>query len=255
MAEPGTEPGGVVRASTVVNGAGAWAEHVGSLLGAAPQGLQPLRRTAALVRLTEPMPPEHPIVMDAAEHWYFRPDPVGAMVSMGESELSEACDAQPHPGAVERLGETIQSCTGLRITEVAKAWTGLRTERASDVPVCGWNAGAEGVFWLAGQGGYGFQTSAAMATAAAEQIVAGSVGEWLSPDTVAALQPERGARPPPPPPRRAGAPAAAGPFAAVRSDSPHVGGPPAPCGLPGGGPGPVVPGGTAPGSRPGGSRP
>ena len=191
--DPGTEPGGVVRASTVVNAAGAWAEHVGSLLGAAPQGLQPLRRTAALVRLAEPMPPEHPMVMDAARHWYYRPDPVGAMISVGESEPSEACDAQPHPGAVERLVDTVQTHTGLRITGVSKAWTGLRTERASDVPVCGWDAAAEGVFWLAGQGGYGFQTSAAMARAAAEQLVAGSVGEWLSAQTVAALQSERAA--------------------------------------------------------------
>ena len=190
---PGTAPGDVVRGSTVVNAAGAWAEHVGSLLGAVPQGLQPLRRTAALVHLAEPMPPEHPMVMDAAEHWYYRPDPVGAMVSVGESEPSEACDARPHPGAVERLVETVQSRTGLRITEVAKAWTGLRTERATDVPVCGWDSAAEDVFWLAGQGGYGFQTSAGMATAAAEQIVSGRVGQWLSPETVAALQPERAA--------------------------------------------------------------
>ncbi|MDO4920010.1 FAD-binding oxidoreductase [Kocuria sp.] len=186
----GAEPGGVVRAGTVVNAAGAWAEDVGSLLGAALQGLQPLRRTAALVRLAEAMPPEHPMAMDAARHWYYRPDPVGAMVSVGESEPSEACDARPHPGAVERLVATVEAHTDLRITGVAKAWTGLRTRRASDLPVCGWDAAAEGVFWLAGQGGYGFQTSAGMARAAAEQIVAGSVGEWLSPETVAALQPE-----------------------------------------------------------------
>ncbi|RKQ34203.1 NAD(P)/FAD-dependent oxidoreductase [Kocuria tytonis] len=190
---PGTEPDDVVRAGTVVNAAGAWAEHVGSLLGGAPQGLQPLRRTAALVRLDTAMPAEHPMVMDAAEHWYYRPDPVGAMISVGESEPSEACDAQPHPGAVERLIATIHEHTELRITGVAKAWTGLRTERASDVPVCGWDPAADGVFWLAGQGGYGFQTSAAMAAAAAEQIVTGGVGGWLTPETVAALQPERAA--------------------------------------------------------------
>ena len=188
-----TDPNGTVRAATVVNAAGAWAEHIGSLLGAAPQGLQPLRRTAALVRLDTAMPAEHPMVMDAAEHWYYRPDPVGAMISVGESEPSEACDAQPHPGAVERLIATVQQHTALRITGVVKAWTGLRTERACGVPVCGWDTAAEGVFWLAGQGGYGFQTSAAMATAAAEQVVTGHVGDWLSPRTVGALQPERAA--------------------------------------------------------------
>lgn len=179
-----------VLADTVVNAAGAWAEEIGRVLGASPQGLQPKRRTAALVRTEVPVPPDHPMVMDAAQHWYYRPDPQGLMVSVGESEPSEACDAQPHPGAVERLVTTVQEHTALRITGVVKSWTGLRTERASDVPVCGWDTAAEGVFWLAGQGGYGFQTSAALAAAAAEQLLDGHVGPWLSAETVAALQPE-----------------------------------------------------------------
>ena len=59
-----TGPGEGVRANTVVNAAGAWAEQVGALLGAVAQGLQPLRRTAALVRLETSMPAEHPMVMD-----------------------------------------------------------------------------------------------------------------------------------------------------------------------------------------------
>lgn len=179
-----------VLADTVVNAAGAWAEEIGRVLGASLQGLQPKRRTAALVRTEVPVPPDHPMVMDAAQHWYYRPDPQGLMVSVGESEPSEACDAQPHPGAVERLVATVQEHTALRITGVVKSWTGLRTERASDVPVCGWDTAAEGVFWLAGQGGYGFQTSAALAAAAAEQLLDGHVGPWLSAETVAALQPE-----------------------------------------------------------------
>ncbi len=186
----GAAPPKTVRAATVVNAAGAWADEVGALFGAAPQGLRPLRRTAALVTLAEPMPPEHPMVDDAAEDWYYRPDAAGAMISLGEAEPSEPCDAQPHEGAVAGLIATIERETSLRITGVVKAWTGLRTERPSDVPVCGWDPVAPGMFWLAGQGGYGFQTSSALARAAAELVLRGEVGDWLSPATRDALAPD-----------------------------------------------------------------
>ncbi|MBX7557538.1 FAD-dependent oxidoreductase, partial [Streptomyces sp. tea 10] len=109
-------PPKTVRAATVVNAAGAWADEVGALFGAAPQGLRPLRRTAALVTLAEPMPPEHPMVDDAAEDWYYRPDAAGAMISLGEAEPSEPCDAQPHEGAVAGLIATIERETSLRAT-------------------------------------------------------------------------------------------------------------------------------------------
>ena len=179
----------LIRTAVVVNAAGPWADDVAALLGAPPQGLQPLRRTAALVTVEQPMPAEHPMVIDAADKWCYRPDPVGAMLSAGEAEPSEPCDAQPHEGAIDALVATVERETSLRVTGVVKAWRGLCTERASDVPVCGWDRAVEGLFRLAGQGGHDFQTSTAMAAAAAEQILDGCVGEWLSLDTVAVLQP------------------------------------------------------------------
>ena len=63
--------------------------------------------------------------------------------------------------------------TTLGIGAVRTAWTGLRTEAADGVPVVGFDAEAPGFFWLAGQGGYGFQTSSGIAELAAAQILAG----------------------------------------------------------------------------------
>lgn len=182
----GSEP---VTARTVVDAAGAWADHVADSCGAVVQGLQPLRRTAALVTLEQSLDPTHPMVDDAADGWYYRPDAAGAMISWGEEEPSPACDAQPHPGAVDRLIATVERETSLRITGVSKAWTGLRTETPSGNPVCGWDARAPRFLWLAGQGGYGFQTGAALARAAADLLTEDGVGDWLSQDTVAALLP------------------------------------------------------------------
>ena len=139
------------------------------------------------------------MVMDAARHWYYRPDPVGAMISWGEAEPSHPCDARPHPGAVDRLIATLERETSLRVTGVSRAWTGLRTETPRDVPVCGWDARAPRFLWLAGQGGYGFQTSAALARAAADLLVGPAdggadparvqIGDWLSAATARALRP------------------------------------------------------------------
>jgi hypothetical protein len=49
----------------------------------------------------------------------------------------------------------------------------LRTAAADGVPVVGFDAEAPGFFWLAGQGGYGFQTSSGIAELAAGLILAG----------------------------------------------------------------------------------
>lgn len=176
-------------ARTVVNAAGAWADHVAEFFGAAPQQLQPLRRTAALVSLCEPLGPTHPMVDDAASGWYYRPDEDGAMISWGEAEPSPACDAQPHPGSIEELIETVERETSMQVTGVRKAWTGLRTEAPSGIPVCGWDPQASNFLWLAGQGGYGCQTSSALARAATDVLVDGQIGGWLRAETVTALQP------------------------------------------------------------------
>jgi glycine/D-amino acid oxidase-like deaminating enzyme len=74
---------------------------------------------------------------------------------------------------VEALIARLNSLTTLGINGVRTAWTGLRTQAADGLPVVGFDAEAPGFFWLAGQGGYGFQTSSAIAELAAEQILAG----------------------------------------------------------------------------------
>jgi glycine/D-amino acid oxidase-like deaminating enzyme len=81
---------------------------------------------------------------------------------------------------VERLISRLNTLTTLEIGPVRTAWTGLRTEAADGVPVVGFDAEARGFFWLAGQGGYGFQTSSGIAELAAAQILAGpdAGGGW-----------------------------------------------------------------------------
>lgn len=183
------------RATNVVNAAGAWADDVAILFGVERLGLQPFRRTAALVSLAEPLGRETPMVAAADDSWYFRPDRAGALVSPSESEPSRAEDSVARPGDIERTIELIRAVADLPVTGIIRAWTGLRTSPADGLPVLGFDPEAPGFFWLAGQGGYGFQTSFALAEDAAAQLLAGPdalrSGAHPVSETARALDPHR----------------------------------------------------------------
>ncbi|MDI3193369.1 FAD-dependent oxidoreductase [Pseudarthrobacter sp. AL07] len=160
-------------AGVLVNAAGAWADELAVISGVEKLGLQPYRRTAAIVDVEHPVPGHSPMVAAADHTFYFRREGTDVLISPSESVPSGPEDARPRPGDVERLIVKLNQLTTLGIRGVRRAWTGLRTEVADGVPVAGFDAEAPGFYWLAGQGGYGFQTSSAMAELAAAQILAG----------------------------------------------------------------------------------
>ncbi|WP_345152541.1 NAD(P)/FAD-dependent oxidoreductase [Arthrobacter ginkgonis] len=178
-----------IRAARVVNAAGAWADRVAALFGAEPLGLVPLRRTAAYVDVARPLPPETPMVSSADNTWYFRPEGQRVLVSPSEAVPSEPCDAQPVPREVDAVVAKVDSVTTLGITGVQRAWTGLRTEAPDGVPVVGFDPAVEDFFWLAGQGGFGFQTSSGIAALAVGLLE--GVRPKGSAETLAALDPGR----------------------------------------------------------------
>ena len=126
-------------------------------------------------RRTSPAPWE-PHGGGSGRPFYFRREGNDVLVSPSEHVASGPEDARPFPGDVERLIARLNTLTTLGISAVRTAWTGLRTEAADGVPVVGFDAEATGFYWLAGQGGYGFQTSSAIAELAAAQILTGQNG-------------------------------------------------------------------------------
>ena len=66
-----------------------------------------------------------------------------------------------------------------------RSWTGLRTMAPDGLPVVGYDPEAPGFFWLAGQGGYGIQTSAALAEMAKELILTEGKSSGTVPSAVA----------------------------------------------------------------------
>lgn len=159
-----------VHAAVVVNAAGAWADELAVLSGVATQGIRPYRRTAAVIAADNIPSPDSPMVAAADDSFYFRRDDDGLLISPAESVPSVPEDAQPRPEDLEALMARLDAMTTLGIGSVMRAWTGLRTQVADGLPVVGFDPEAEGFFWLAGQGGYGFQTSSAIAELSAGLI-------------------------------------------------------------------------------------
>lgn len=160
--------GETVQAGNIVNAAGAWADVLGGLAGARPIGLVPKRRTA----FTFDAPPgldlaRLPMVIDFDESFYFKPEVGQFLGSLADETPSPPCDAQPEEIDVATAVDRIETASTLTVRRIKNKWAGLRSFVADKNLVVGYDPQVEGLFWLAGQGGYGIQTGEAAGRAAA----------------------------------------------------------------------------------------
>lgn len=171
-----TRGGESYSAPVVVNAAGAWADVIAEMAGVRPVGLVPKRRTAMLFEAPAGADiAAWPLVIDMDEQWYFKPDAGKLFGSPADETPVEPCDVQPEDLDIAIAVDRIQRAAALQIDRIDHSWAGLRTFAADKSPVAGFALEAEGFFWLAGQGGYGIETSPAMSTAAAALIVDGKL--------------------------------------------------------------------------------
>ena len=163
--------GGAVEAGVVVNAAGAWASGLAALAGALPIELVPKRRTAITFDVPpEPWLDELPLLVDCDEQFYFKSDAGRILASPADETPLPPQDAQPDELDVATVADRIERFTRWQVRRIAAKWAGLRTFAADRTIVCGADPAAPGFFWLAGQGGYGVQTSPAMGRLAAGLI-------------------------------------------------------------------------------------
>jgi D-arginine dehydrogenase len=159
---------GPYEAEVLVNAAGAWADQIASLAGAAPLGLTPLRRTALLLETPGAGNSAHwPAVIGADESFYFKPDAGLLLASPADETPTAPGDAQPEEMDIAICVDRVEAATTLSIRRVVRAWAGLRTFAPDRSPVVGYDARMNNFFWLAGQGGYGVQTAPALSELAA----------------------------------------------------------------------------------------
>jgi len=160
---------GALTATTLVDAAGAWADDVATRAGIAPLALQPMRRSIAVI----PAPEAYdiagwPLIADSAEGWYAKPDAGRLYVSPAEEIPVDPHDAYVDDMVLAEGLWRFEQAVDVPITRVERSWAGLRTFAPDRTPVVGF--GGDGFFWLAGQGGYGIQTSPAASALAAALV-------------------------------------------------------------------------------------
>jgi D-arginine dehydrogenase len=152
------------QAPVVVNAAGAWADRVAQVFGAAPVGLAPLRRTAFTIDAPAGVDARSmPMVADIDDAFYFKPEGRRFLCSPADETPQEPADARPDESEIARALETIGEATTLDVSHVRSSWAGLRSFVADRTPVVGHDPSVEGLFWYAAQGGYGIQIAPALA--------------------------------------------------------------------------------------------
>ncbi len=189
-----TTPAGRFAAGVVVNAAGAWCDHVAALAAVPPVGLVPKRRTAFTFDAPAGFDPGPlPAVIDIEESWYIKPEAGRFLGSPADETPSEPCDAQPEELDLAIAVDRIEQATTMTIRRFHSKWAGLRSFVKDKTPVAGFAPGAPGFFWLAGQGGYGIQTSAGMGRIAAALATGGDLPADIAALGVAAahLSPDR----------------------------------------------------------------
>ncbi len=182
---------GIYKAATLINAAGAWADEVASLAGLEPVGIQPKRRTALLVDAPRNLDiRDWPIVVDIDEQFYFKPDAGQLLISPADETPSPACDAQPEELDIAIAVDRFMGATTHKVTRVNHQWAGLRSFAPDNTFVLGHDLRATGFFWLAGQGGYGVQSSPGMSQLVAHALLGRSIDEKLG-DQLTLLRPDR----------------------------------------------------------------
>lgn len=184
-------PQGTITAATIVNAAGAWADRVAQACGLAPIGLQPMRRSVAVLPAPEGLDMTGWPLIDAVdETWYCKPEAGRLYVSPAEEIPVEPHDAYVDDMVLAEGLDRFCRATTYDLTRVERSWAGLRTFAPDRTPVAGFDRSAEGFFWLAGQGGYGIQTSPALSRLAGH-LLRGREPEPALAAITAALSPNR----------------------------------------------------------------
>jgi len=183
-----------VRCRTLVNAAGAWADELAKRCGALPLYIQPKRRSA----FTFPAPAgvdvrAWPTVADVEERWYFKPDAGQLLGSPANADPVPAHDVVPEELDIATGIAAIEAATTLTIRRPTRTWAGLRSFSPDGELVIGWDTTRTGLFWIAGQGGYGIQSASGAAQLATALWLGAQLPEALRAQGVQAhaLEPAR----------------------------------------------------------------
>ncbi len=182
--------GETLTARHIVNAAGAWADRIARMAGLPGIGLQPFRRSIAQL----PAPDGHdirawPMVINAGETWYAKPEAGKWLVSPADEDPAEPHDAFADDMVLAEGLARYEEMVTVPVTRVETSWAGLRSFAPDRTLVLGRDPLNPSFLWCAGQGGQGFLSSAGAARVMAE--AAGGEASGFPPKILAALSPAR----------------------------------------------------------------
>ncbi|SMR81616.1 Glycine/D-amino acid oxidase [Aliiroseovarius halocynthiae] len=177
---------GVFQGRHLVNAAGAWVDDVATMAGVVPIGIRPLRRSMARIPAPGGLDVSGwPMVLNAGETWYAKPDAGALIVSPADAELTTPHDAWADDMVLAEGLARYEEMVTEPVTRVISNWAGLRSFTPDGNLAIGPAADDPSFIWFAGQGGYGMQSSPAASQLLAD-IVGGTPSE-LDAKTVASL--------------------------------------------------------------------
>lgn len=180
---------GRFEAPVIVNAGGAWGDAVARACGVHPVGLQPKRRSAAIVAGPgNAQVQDWPEVSPVDISFYCKPTGGKLMLSSAEEDPMEPHDAWADDMRLAEAVERLEATIDMKVQRLERTWGGLRTFAPDGLPVVGFDPDAAGFFWLAGQGGYGIQTSPALSRLAAALLTGRALPTALAEEGIDAEQ-------------------------------------------------------------------
>ncbi len=150
-----------ITGSIIINAAGAWANEIATLAGVEPSPLVPCRRTALTVQ-SDASSESWPMVHTFSKGLYFKPEAGDLLISPQDETESGAVDAFPEEIDIATAVDCFARFCDHPVKSIKRSWAGLRTLAPDRVPVVGPSNNNQQFIWLAGQGGFGVQTSPAL---------------------------------------------------------------------------------------------
>lgn len=176
---------GEIRTTTVIDASGAWAGHLGR--EANPLPLQPRRRHLFVSGPLDHALPTDPFVWLQAPAFYFRAEGDGLLLSPCDETVAPPGIPATDPAATELLAEKLATLAPtLADISIRRQWACLRTFTPNRRPIIGPDPDQPGLFHVAGLGGFGMTTSAAVGELAAD-LLHGTTPNWLAPKHLTGL--------------------------------------------------------------------
>src|SRR5258706_6371259 len=170
--------GGTVETQTLVNASGGWANVVAKLAGARDWPLNPGLRHLFVSPPIAWVDSHWPFVWDVTHDIYFRPEGEGLLLCGCDQSVMAPGDPPVDESVKEMLAEKIDRfMPALNGVSISRGWAGLRTLTPDGRFVIGWDPQVDNFFWVAGLGGHGMTTSAAVGELAAKLFLAGPTDE------------------------------------------------------------------------------